>query len=220
MAPPILETRDLWKSYDGRRQVLKGVDLTVDLGEGTVLWGRNGSGKTTLLNILGCIDVPDKGSVLLDGRDVASLSSSNRARVRLSEIGFIFQEHNLLEELTVRQNVLLPLKLSRSPGAEERVEALLRRLDLENLGGRRPREISVGEAQRVAVARALANRPPLLLADEPTASLDEESAEALLRLLEGLRKEGRAVVLASHDSLAKKLTWRKLRIRDGRLHPI
>ncbi len=148
------------------------------------------------------------------------MSSSGRARVRLNQIGFIFQEHNLLEELTVRQNILLPMRLSRSSDAEERVDWLLERFGLEDLAERRPREISVGESQKVAVARALANRPRLLLADEPTASLDEESARDLLQLLEELRMEGRAILLASHDSLAMDLSWRKLGLLEGRLKPL
>ncbi len=191
--------------------------MDLDAGEGTMVWGRNGSGKTTLLNLLGCIDLPDRGRVLLDGQDVTSLSPSGRARIRLSRIGFIFQEHNLLEELTVRQNILLPLRLSRSTEAEERAGWLLKRFNLESLSRRRPREISTGESQRVAVARALANMPRLLLADEPTASLDEESARDFLQLMEELRRDGKAVVLASHDSLAKDLTWKKLTILGGQL---
>lgn len=220
MPTPLLQAHSLWKSYDGHLQVLRGIELAVDRGEGTLVWGRNGSGKTTLLNLLGCLDLPDSGSILLDGQEITTLSSSGRARVRLNQIGFIFQEHNLLEELTVRQNILLPMRLSRSPEAEERVDRLLERFGLEDLSERRPREISVGESQKVAVARALANRPRLLLADEPTASLDEESARDLLQLLEELRIEGRAILLASHDSLAMDLSWRKLGLLEGRLKPL
>ncbi len=220
MPTPLLQADSLWKSYDGHLQVLRGIELAVDRGEGTLVWGRNGSGKTTLLNLLGGLDLPDSGSILLDGQEITTLSSSGRARVRLNQTGFIFQEHNLLEELTVRQNILLPMRLSRSSEAEERADWLLERFGLEDLSERRPRGISVGESQKVAVARALANRPPLLLADEPTASLDEESARDLLQLLEELRMEGRAILLASHDSLAMDLSWRKLGLLEGRLKPL
>ncbi|MFQ5838515.1 MAG: ABC transporter ATP-binding protein [Thermoplasmata archaeon] len=220
MTSPLLEARELWKSYDGHVQVLQGADLQLAEGEGILVWGRNGSGKTTLLNLLGCLDLPDEGSILLEGRDVTALSSRERARIRLRRIGFIFQDHNLLEELTVRQNVLLPMKLSRLPVAEERVDDLLSRFGLEELAGRRPGGISMGESQKAAIARALANRPSLLLADEPTASLDEDSAQDLLGLLEGLRRGGRAVVLASHDPLAMEMGWRRLKLQGGRLRPL
>ncbi len=217
---PLLEARDLWKSYDGRVQVLRGAHLELDRGEATLVWGRNGSGKTTLLNLVGCLDLPDRGSILLEGRDVSSLAARERARIRLNRLGFIFQDHNLLEELTVRQNILLPLKLSHASEAEVRVEELLRRFEIEDLAERMPGEISMGESQKVAVARALANTPPFLLADEPTASLDEESAMDLLRMLEGLRKEGKAILMASHDSLALDMGWRKFRLHDGQLEPL
>lgn len=220
MDSPLLQASDLWKSYDGHRQVLRGVNLSLETGGGMLVWGRNGSGKTTLLNLLGCLDLPDRGTILLDGQELTSLSASRRARVRLTRLGFMFQEHNLLEELTVRQNVLLPLKLARDEDAQGRAAALLRRFGLESLGDRRPREISVGESQKVAIARALGNEPQLLLADEPTASLDEESAKDLLGLLEELRREGTAVLLASHDSLSKDLHWQGFMISEGLLRAI
>lgn len=213
---PLLQARDLWKSYDGRT-VLTGVDLQAEAGQGVLVWGRNGSGKTTLLNLLGCLDRPDRGSVLLEGEEVTSLPGRARARLRLARIGFIFQDHNLLEELTVRQNVLLPLKLRRAADAEARGDELLARFGLAPLSDRRPREISGGEGQKVAIARALANRPALLLADEPTASLDEESARDLLSVFRSLQREGRTVVLAAHDPLAQELGWPRLRLAQGTL---
>lgn len=196
---------------------MRGITLEVDAGEGVLIWGRNGSGKTTLLNLLGCLDVPDRGSILLSGGEVSRLRRNERAKVRLHSIGFIFQDHNLLEELTVLQNVLLPMKLGRLPDADTRAQELLERFGLAELAYRRPPELSMGESQKVAIARALANRPPLILADEPTASLDEDSAVGLLETLEKLRLEGRAVILASHDPLAKDLGWRTFRLHEGRL---
>lgn len=219
MGSPVLEAQDLWKSYDGVAQVLRGAALRLDAGSGTLVWGRNGSGKTTLLNLLGCLDLPDRGRILVEGREVTTLSPRERSRLRLKRMGFIFQDHNLLEELNVRQNILLPMKLNRRPDAEVRVNELMGRFGLEALAERRPPEISMGESQKVAVARALSNEPHLLLADEPTASLDEESARDLLVLLDELRLEGRTVLLASHDSLAKDLAWGKQRIVDGKLVP-
>lgn len=217
--PALLEARDLWKSYDGAAHVLQDVRLNLDAGEGVVVWGRNGSGKTTLLNLLGGLDWPDRGSILLRGRDLVGLTPRQQAAVRLHEVGFVFQAHNLLEELTVRQNVQLPLRLRRAPNMAERGQELLRQFGLEGLADRRPPALSMGERQKTAVARALANEPDLLLADEPTASLDEESAPELLGVLEGLRQEGKSIVLASHDPLARTLSWPILRLRGGRLAP-
>ncbi len=217
--PPLLEARDLWKSYDGAAHVLKEVHFNLDAGEGMVVWGRNGSGKTTLLNLLGGLDWPDRGSILLRGRDLAGLTARQQAAVRLHEVGFVFQAHNLLEELTVRQNVQLPLRLRRAPNMAERGGELLRQFGLEGLADRRPPALSMGERQKTAVARALANEPDLLLADEPTASLDEESASELLGVLESLRHEGMSVILATHDPLSRALSWPVQRLRGGRLSP-
>ena len=217
--PTLLEARDLWKSYDGAAHVLRDVHLNLDVGEGMVIWGRNGSGKTTLLNLLGGLDWPDRGSILLRGRDLAGLTPRQQAAVRLHEVGFVFQDHNLLEELTVRQNVQLPLRLRRAPNMAERGQELLRQFGLEGLADRRPPALSMGERQKTAVARALANEPDLLLADEPTASLDEESAPEMLGVLEGLRREGTSVILATHDPLSRTLSWPIQRLRAGRLAP-
>ncbi|MFQ5552693.1 MAG: ABC transporter ATP-binding protein [Thermoplasmata archaeon] len=215
----LLEATDLWKSYDGAGYVLREVDLKLDSGEGMVLWGRNGSGKTTLLNLLGGLDWPDRGEILFRGRDLAGLTPREQAALRLNEVGFVFQDHNLLDELTVRQNVQLPLRLRRAPNMAERGEELLRRFGLMEMAQRRPPALSMGERQKTAVARALANEPAIILADEPTAALDEESAPDLLNLLGGLREDGRTVVLASHDPLARALAWKVRRLRDGRLGP-
>lgn len=213
----LLEARDLWKSYDGAAFVLRDVHLKLGAGEGMVIWGRNGSGKTTLLNLLGGLDWPDRGEILLGGRDLAGLTARERAAVRLHEIGFVFQEHNLLEELTVQQNVQLPLRLRRAPNMAARGAELLGRFGLEALADRRPAALSMGERQKVAVARALANEPVLFLADEPTASLDEDSAPDLLDLFEGLREDGRTVLLASHDPLSRGLSWPVRRLKGGAL---
>ncbi|MFQ5908130.1 MAG: ABC transporter ATP-binding protein [Thermoplasmata archaeon] len=215
--PPLLEARDLWKTYDGAAFVLQEVHLELGAGEGMLVWGRNGSGKTTLLNLLGGLDWPDRGEILLRGRDLAGLSPREQAAVRLHEVGFVFQEHNLLEELTVKQNVQLPLRLLRAANMAARGRELLMRFGLASLAERRPPALSMGERQKVAVARALANDPVLLLADEPTSSLDEESARDLLDLFEGLRQEGRALILASHDPLSRSLSWPIGRLKKGRL---
>lgn len=199
MAEPILSARGVRKSFDGRTDVLSGVDLDVGEGETALVWGANGSGKTTLLSLLGGLDTPTGGSIALGGREISRLKEADLARVRLRDVGFVFQTHNLIDDLTVEDNLALPLRLARR-AAEDRVAELLDAFDLAKLAGRRPRQISVGESQRVAVARALANGPKVVLADEPTASLDAKSTAAVLEAFERVRTAfGTAVVLATHD---------------------
>ncbi|TLZ76812.1 MAG: ABC transporter ATP-binding protein, partial [Methanobacteriota archaeon] len=199
MAEPVLKAHDVWKSYDGRSDVLRGVSLAVDAGDAILVYGPNGSGKTTLLSILGGLDVPTRGSVVLGGREIARLKESGLSRVRLREVGFVFQTHNLIDDLTVEENIALPLRLARKP-SDPRVPELLAAFDLGRLAMRRPNEISVGEAQRVAVARALANGPKILLADEPTAALDAKGTAAVNEAFELARTSfGAALVVATHD---------------------
>jgi len=199
MVDPVLVARDLRKSYDGRTEVLRGVSLEVAPREAVLVWGPNGSGKTTLLSLLGGLDVPTRGSVALAGREISRLTESELAKVRLHDVGFVFQTHNLIEDLSVEENVALPLRLAKRDPAD-RVRELLEAFDLTRLAARRPGQISVGESQRVAVARALANGPKLLLADEPTAALDAKGTAAVLEAFERARAEfGAALVLATHD---------------------
>src|SRR5213594_980209 len=160
MADPVVRARDLSKSYDGRADVLRGVDLDVAAAEAVLVFGPNGSGKTTLLSILGGLDVPSRGSVTIGGRKISRLKESALAKIRLHDVGFVFQTHNLIDDLTVEENVALPLRLARKP-SDVRVADLLATFQLARLATRcaSPTEISFGEAQRVAVARALANGP-------------------------------------------------------------
>src|SRR5437016_12108134 len=200
MAEPVLKALDVWKSYDGRSDVLRGVSLAVDAGDAVLVYGPNGSGKTTLLSILGGLDIPTRGSVVLGGREIARLKESELSRVRLREVGFVFQTHNLIDDLTVEENVALPLRLARRP-ADDRVADLLQTFELVRLAARRPNEISVGEGQRVAVARALANGPKVILADEPTAALDAKGTAAVLVAFELARTSFHAaLIVASHHA--------------------
>lgn len=199
----VLSARDVWKSYDGRSDVLRGVTLDLPTADAMLIWGANGSGKTTLLSILGGLELPTKGSVVLGDREIARLKEPELAKVRLHEVGFVFQTHNLIEDLTVEENVALPLRLAHR-AADERVADLLATFHLGRLATRRPREISVGESQRVAVARALANGPKVILADEPTAALDAEGSAAVLAAFDLARTSFRtAVVVASHDRIVE-----------------
>jgi putative ABC transport system ATP-binding protein len=200
MADAVVRARDVWKSYDGHADVLRGVDLDVASAEAVLVFGPNGSGKTTLLSILGGLDVPSRGSVAIAGREISRLRESSLAKIRLHDVGFVFQTHNLIDDLTVEENVALPLRLARNPD-DDRVADLLAAFQLARLATRRPKEISVGEAQRVAVARALANGPKVILADEPTAALDETGTSAVLEAFQLARTSYRAaLVVATHDA--------------------
>lgn len=215
----VLSARDLWKSYDGRTDVLRGAALEVRPAETVVVWGDNGSGKTTLLSLLGGLDAPDRGSVSVDGQEITGLKENARARVRLLQIGFVFQTHRLIEDLTVSENLALPLRLAKRP-AEARVEELLEAFGLTKFALRKPGEISVGESQRVSVARALANGPKVILADEPTASLDAKGTAAVLEALRFARTTfGAAEVVATHDPEVRTVATEAFLLEQGVLRP-
>ncbi len=217
MPEPAVRARDLWKSYDGRTDVLAGADLDVAPGETVLVWGDNGSGKTTLLSLLGGLDTPTRGRVAVSGRDLTGLDERALARVRLLDIGFVFQTHHLIEDLTVEENVALPLRLAKRR-ADDRVPELLEAFGLTKLRARKPDEISVGESQRVAVARALANGPKVLLADEPTASLDSKGTAAVLEALRlAASGFGAAEVVAAHDGDVRSLGATEYLLAEGRL---
>ena len=220
MADPVVRARDLWKSYDVRADILCGVDLDVAASEAVLVFGPNGSGKTTLLSLLGGLDVPSRGSVAIGGQEISRLKESALAKIRLHEVGFVFQTHNLIDDLTVEENVALPLRLARK-SAEARVADLLAAFQLARLATRQPKEISVGEAQRVAVARALANGPKVILADEPTAALDAKGTTAVLAAFELARKSYQAaLVVATHDADVKGFGATSYRLDAGTLTPV
>ena len=218
-AAPILVARDLVKTYDqGRVRALDGLDLEVHAGEFVSVIGPSGSGKSTLLHMLGALDRPDSGQVLLDGQDLAQVRRLDRIRAR--SIGFIFQLHNLLPTLTALENVELPLRalgLDRRERAE-RARALLDAVDLPDRTGHRPAELSGGQRQRVAVARALVNDPKVVLADEPTGDLDQAAGRRVMDLLWRLREErGLTLVLVTHDLESAARAQRTIQILDGKV---
>jgi len=197
---------------------LGGVDLAVEAGELVALVGPSGSGKSTLLQIAGGLDVPDAGRVVVDGRDLAGLSVAERARARRRQIGFVFQFFHLLPTLSVAENVELPLLLDRRRNRAARVRMLLERVGVDHRAGHLPAELSGGEMQRAAIARALAGGPELLLADEPTGNLDSATGAAVLELLAELVGEaGTTLVMVTHDEAAAARADRVLHLRDGRL---
>jgi putative ABC transport system ATP-binding protein len=221
--PPLVELRDVTKAYaegDTVREVLSGVRLSLYRGEFVVLLGRSGSGKSTLLNLISGIDLPTRGEVRVDGRELVRLSERERTLLRRERIGFIFQAFNLLPTLTVEENVRLPLELNGQPATEAAAKsrALLERVGLGMRAGSFPDRLSGGEQQRVAVARALAHSPPLLLADEPTGNLDEATGRQVLDLLEGLTRQGNACALVvTHEPGLVARADRVLSMEAGRL---
>jgi len=223
---PLLELTHATKQYAGPPgspgpQVLRDISLTVRAGESVAIVGPSGSGKSTLLNLIGTLDRATSGSVLLDGQDPAELTDVQLAEFRARRVGFVFQLHHLLPQCTVLENVLVPTLAAGATGgddAETRARTLLERVGLDERLAYKPSQLSGGECQRVAVVRALINAPALLLADEPTGSLDAASAEALAELLVELnREQGLALIVVTHSlDLARRMD-RVLDLRDGRL---
>jgi lipoprotein-releasing system ATP-binding protein len=222
---PILELSGVTKSYASpegvETPVLRGIDLRLAKGESMAIAGPSGCGKSTLLNIIGTLDRPTRGRVVLDGRDVSALAEPELAEVRSRVVGFVFQLHHLLPQCSILENVLVPTLVAKDAGgAEARARKLLERVGLGHRLSHRPGQMSGGECQRAAVVRALVNQPKLLLADEPTGSLDRASAEALAQLLSELnREEGVALIYVTHAAELAARTGRVLELRDGRLAP-
>jgi predicted ABC-type transport system involved in lysophospholipase L1 biosynthesis ATPase subunit len=219
-----IRTMDLAKSYGrGAAQVhaLRGVSMEIRRGERAALLGKSGSGKSTLLNLLGGLDRPTSGRIEVAGQDLARLSSSQRARHRLSVVGMVFQSFNLIPSRSALDNVVLPLVFAGMP-RRQRQDTARRMLAAVGLGNRithRPAELSGGEQQRVALARALVNQPQILIADEPTGSLDSQTAQEVLDLLtEHVRASGATLLMVTHDEdLARRATDRVIRLHDGRV---
>ena len=217
--PYLIEARDVVKSF-GQTPALRGASVTVSPGEILAIMGPSGSGKSTLLHCLAGIFAPDHGEVWFDGRRLDTLGEDERTKLRRTAFGFVFQFGQLVPELTAADNVALPLLLNRVRRAAAYQQAMswLARLGLEGKDGRRTGELSGGEAQRVAVARALAIKPKVLFADEPTGSLDSLTGEKVMNLLTGLtREEGTTVVLVTHDARVAAYAEREVVVRDGRV---
>jgi putative ABC transport system ATP-binding protein len=219
---PIIETKSLTKTFGSNGvavRALRGVDLTVARGEFLSLIGPSGSGKSTLMAILGCLDSPTDGSYEFDGQRVDGLSGSELARIRNQKIGFVFQLYNLLPRASVLRNVELPMLYGGVPRKERRRRAteLLERVGIPEKARQLPGTLSGGQRQRVAVARALANNPVMLLADEPTGALDSKTGHEVLELFSELHRQGNTILIVTHDLEIASLASRQVEIHDGRI---
>ena len=218
----VIKARDLLKTYnvgDEKITVLKKVSLDIKQGEFVSIIGPSGSGKSTFMNIIGCLDLADEGDYILDGKSITSLREDELSAVRNKTIGFIFQDFNLLSKLSAVENVELPLIYQGKTKKERRNIALecLKKVGLQDKMKNRPNQLSGGQQQRVAIARALATNPRIILADEPTGALDSRTIKEILEILEGLNKEGKTIVMITHDMDIARKAKRVIKIKDGEI---
>ena len=214
----LVVARDLVKRYDEKTAVLDGVSFSIQTGDFVAVLGRSGCGKTTLLNILGGLDRPTSGVVEIEGESIVEMDENELANLRLHKIGFVFQEFNLLNDLTVRENIELPLKLSAKTDGH-RVARLEETFGISHISNETANKISGGEAQRTAIARAMMNEPNIILADEPTGNLDDENAENVIEMFQVARSEfGTTIVLATHDKQVAEHASRTMHLHEGRMN--
>jgi len=218
----LIELKNVKKSYKlGKKKVeaLKGIDLQIDKGEFAAIKGPSGSGKTTLLNMLGALDIPSEGKILFDGKDISKLDKKERLKFRASNLGFIFQDYNLIPELTLYENIEIPLLIENVKNRKEKIIKVIEEVELLNHLEHRPEELSGGQRQRVSIARALVKTPPLILADEPTANLDSKTGLAILELMHKLNKSYNITfIIATHDELALSKVDRVINLVDGQIN--
>lgn len=218
----LVEVKNLYKIYNpGENEVraLDGINLTVERGEFLAIVGQSGSGKSTFMNMIGLLDIPTSGTYLLDGVDVSSMSDDELSEIRNKQIGFIFQGFNLISSLSAVENVELPLVYRGMKKDKRRRLALeaLERVGLSHRLNHLPKQMSGGQQQRVAIARAVAARPPIILADEPTGNLDSHSGVEVMKILHELHREGRTIILITHDNEIAKEAQRVIRVQDGQI---
>lgn len=219
---PVLETKNLCKSYligDTAIKAVCNVNLVINKGDFMSITGKSGSGKSTLMHMLGLLDTPTSGELILNGKNIKGMNEKELAQIRNSEIGFVFQTFNLLQRTTVLENVMLPLVYSKVPKEKHEKMALevIKQVNLEHRLNNKSNELSGGERQRVAIARALINNPSLILADEPTGNLDSKTGDEIEKIFLDLNKKGRTIVLVTHDQDLAKIAKREIVLRDGEI---
>jgi len=216
----IIKLDNLWKVYqvgDVKVEALRGVDIDIQIGEFVSITGPSGSGKSTMMNMVGALDLPTKGSIYLDNKDISKMSESSLAVIRGKKIGFVFQQFNLINTLTALENVMLPMEFQDSPDPKRKALDALDLVGLKDRVNHKPKELSGGQQQRVAIARALANDPEVILADEPTGNLDSKTGKEIMFLFEKLNKEGKTIILITHDMNLIKYSKRVIRLADGQV---
>lgn len=216
----ILEAKNITKKYQLGNitiEALKGVSIEIQEGEYISIIGKSGSGKSTLMHIIGFLDSPTSGEILLNGKKITTLTENELAEIRNEEIGFVFQTFNLLQRATVIENVLLPLKYSKVPKSEwqKRADDVIKLVQLEDRKNNKSNELSGGQKQRVAIARALITNPSIILADEPTGNLDSKTGDEIVELFKKLNEQGKTIVLVTHDEDLANQTKRRITIQDG-----
>ena len=219
----LIDIENVYKIYnegtEAEVRALNGVSLTIDRGEFVAVVGQSGSGKSTLMNILGCLDIPTRGTYCIDGQDVRELDDAQLSHIRNKQVGFIFQGYNLIPSLTAYENVELPL-IYQNVSAFKRRDMVMDAMERVGVAERyrhHPSEMSGGQQQRVAIARAIATHPPIIMADEPTGALDSHTGKEVLRFLQELNKEGSTIILITHDNSIAATARRVVRISDGRI---
>ena len=218
----IIELRNVWKTYilgEVKVHALRGLSLKVQKGEFLAIMGPSGSGKSTAMNMVGCLDVPTKGNIFLSKKDISHLTESQLARIRGKKIGFIFQTFNLLNTLTAKENIILPMTFQeiQKEEREKKAEELLKMVDLADRMNHKPTEMSGGQQQRVAIARSLSNNPEVVLADEPTGNLDSKTGIKVMDFLKKLHKKGTTIVMVTHDKNLAKQAQRTEYLKDGKI---
>lgn len=222
-AKAVIRLDDVWKIYHmGNQEVqaLRGMDLEIRSGEFVAIMGPSGSGKSTAVNMIGCLDIPTKGTVYLDGKDISHLSESELAKIRGQKIGFIFQQFNLIPVLSAMENIMLPMMFQGIPESKRisRAKALLELVELKDRMGHKPTELSGGQQQRVAIARSLSNDPEVILADEPTGNLDSKTGTIVMDFLKKLnREEKKTIIMVTHDLNVARQADRIAYLKDGRV---
>ncbi len=222
MKNTVIKLENVWKTYkmgEVKVHALQGINLEIKKGEFVAIEGPSGSGKSTAMNMVGALDIPSQGRILLDGKNISSFSESELSQIRGRKIGFIFQQFNLIPTLTALENVTLPM-IFQDVNKEKRIEKATQLLKMMELGDRmhhRPTELSGGQQQRVAIARSLANDPEVILADEPTGNLDSKTGKNMIRFLEKLNKEGKTIIIVTHDANISKHAHRIEFLKDGKI---